>query len=65
MGKSQGQPAYRYFITTGIPYEESNSLNMNAQLSSGARGMNLHLCPYLVCASSAGTDATTQKLRLV
>ena len=39
--------------------------HMNAQLSSGARGLSLHLCPYLVCASSAGSDETAQKLRLV
>ena len=38
---------------------QSYSLNMYAQLSSGARSLNfgqrLHLCPYIVCESSEGS----------
>ena len=43
---------------------KSYSLNMHAQLSSGARSLNfglrLHLCLYIVCESSEGSGKTEQ-----
>ena len=47
---------------------QSYSLNMHAQLSSGARSLNFglrfYLCPFIVCASREGSGDTVQTPRL-